>query len=53
MLCRSSIAEAVGREKLNRREGNSMSSKEENRDQETGRRETCNDRRARTLLMEK
>lgn len=52
MLCRNSIAETMGRE-TNRREGNYMSSKEEKRDQQTGRRATCNDRRARKLLMEK
>lgn len=53
MLYRSSIAETIGREKMNRREGNYMSSKEKKRDQQTRRRETCNDRRARKLLMEK
>lgn len=52
VLCRNSIAETMGRE-TNRREGNYLSSKEEKRDQQTGRRATCNDRRARKLLMEK
>lgn len=52
-LCRSSIAETMGREKMNWRKGNYMSSKEEKRDEQTGRREPCNDRSARKLLMKK
>ena len=43
----------MGRTKRNKRKSKYRSSKEEKRDQQTGRRETCNDRRTRKLEMEK
>lgn len=53
VLYRSRIGESTGRVKRSRRKSKYWSSKEERRDQQTGRRETCNDRRTRQLGMEK
>lgn len=43
----------MGRVKRNRRKSEYRSSKEERRDQQIGRRETCNGRRTRKLGMQK